>query len=464
VVRHQFLVLAFGGSNPSALAKIKDQVSRLGLLFCHARGSFFRIPELACYTNCMESFEPLKPKRSKKRLYFSTLLVVFIIIVIAYFLILKPDKTVAPDKTTSNTVKSTTDAGTIRLLATGDWIAHDSVNAAAKQANGSYNYLPLIADTKSVFSQADIKFCNDPILNGGISLGITGYPKFNSPTEFVTDMGKQGCNLANTASNHSFDYTQANIDNSVDAWAKVPNMLAVAGENKSQAQHDQVNYFTVKGVKFAYLAYTTYSNTDAPAQNNYGVNVFSKGFAASQIQQAKQNGAKIIITSMRWGTEYSTNVNAEQTADAQLLADQGVNLILGHGSHELQTVNQLTGSSGNKTMVWYSLGNFINTQEPPETLFNGIALMDFNTKTGEVSAMKYLPIYMHYEWTSAEQAADNTNARTSVKLYLLQNATQAMLDSQQLKTTIAAQKERIASTLSVDGQQIPLITSSQLKN
>jgi poly-gamma-glutamate capsule biosynthesis protein CapA/YwtB (metallophosphatase superfamily) len=405
----------------------------------------------------LQNPDPLYAHSHKKRkIFLISLSLVVLLGVAGYFLwphLHNPKTTAA---------KSTTNNGTIRLLATGDWIAHDSVNAAAKGANNTYDYLPLISDTAPVFKDADIRFCNDPILNGGKALGITGYPNFNSPTEFVTDMGKQGCNLANTASNPSFDFTQANITNSVDAWAKVPNMLAVAGENRSQAEHDTVHYFSVKGVKFAFLAYTTYSNTDAPVQNPYGVNVFSKDFATSQITEAKKNGAKVIVASMRWGTEYSATVDDEQTADAQFLANQGVNLILGHGSHELQAVDQLTGTAGNKTTVWYSLGNFVNTQEPPETLFNGIAFMDINAKTGEVSNMKYLPIYMHYEWTAAQAAADDTNSRTNVHLYLLENATQAMLDKQQLKTTVADQKQRITDLLSSNGQQIPLVTAADV--
>jgi poly-gamma-glutamate synthesis protein (capsule biosynthesis protein) len=319
-------------------------------------------------------------------------------------------------------------------------------------------------DFPAIYKKPDIRFCNDPILNGGKALGITGYPKFNSPTDFVTDMGKLGCNLANTASNHSFDFTQANISASVDAWDKVPNMLAVAGENRNQEEHDKVHYFTVKGVKIAFLAYTTYINTDSPAQNNYGVNVFSKDFAGKQIDEAKQHGAQIIIASMRWGTEYATGVDAEQKADAQWLADQGVQLVLGHGSHELQPVQQLTGADGTKTTVWYSLGNFLNTQEPSETLFNGLAVMDIDVQTKTLKSMSYLPIYMHYEWTAAQAKADDTNARTNVHLYLLEDATQDMIDKQQLKTTVAAQKERIMTTLSANGVQIPLITSKDLVN
>lgn len=350
---------------------------------------------------------------------------------------------------------------TISMLATGDWIAHDSVNTAARQADGSYNYLPLVDDFKETFAKKDIRFCNDPILNGGQSLGITGYPKFNSPTEFVTDMGKMGCNLVNLASNHSFDFTQANITNSVDAWEKVPNTLAVAGQNRTQAEHDTVRYFTKDGVKFAFLAYAAYINAASPVQNPYGVNVFTREFAASQIAEAKQNGAQFIITSMRWGTEYSSNVTAEQRSIAQYLSDQGVNLVLGHGSHQLQTVGQLTGAGGNKTLVWYSLGNFVNSQIPAETLFNGLVGMDIDTKTLAINNIRYLPIYMHYEWSAAEAAVEATNARKALHLYPMESATQAMLDSQQLKTTVAAQRARIQSILNADGLNISLVEMSK---
>jgi poly-gamma-glutamate synthesis protein (capsule biosynthesis protein) len=177
-------------------------------------------------------------------------------------------------------------------------------------------------------------------------------------------MGKVGCNVVNVGTNHSFDRNQAAIEASMDAWSGLPNMLAVAGHNKTQAEHDAVQYFTVKGVSFAFLAYTTYLNIDAPAQNNYGVNVYSDAYAAAQIKAAKAHGAQFILTSVRWGTEYSSSVNPEQKRIAQYLADQGVDLILGHGSHVLQPVQQLTGSGGNKMTVWYSVGNFLNNQLP----------------------------------------------------------------------------------------------------
>ncbi len=372
----------------------------------------------------------------------------------------------ATDKDTATSVNVSAhnepaESGEIKLIATGDWIAHDSVNTAARTTNGAYDYMAMIKDFVPVFKAADIRFCNDPILNGGQSLGISGYPKFNSPTEFVTAMGKLGCNLVNLASNHSFDFSQTNISNSVSAWQQTPGVLAFAGENQNQLQHDQIRLFSVKGVKFAFLAYTTYLNTDAPAQNSYGVNVFSHTFAQQQINEAKADGARFIIASMRWGSEYSNTLTTEEQQDAQWLADQGVKLVLGHGTHVLQPVQWLNGRDDQKTLVWYGLGDFLHSQIPADTVFNGIASMTISPKTLAVTSLGFLPIYMHYDWTSQQAAAQDLAARTDLHLYLLQDTTQSMINAQQLNTTVAAQKQRMDATLTSYNAKVPLLTLSQ---
>lgn len=408
-----------------------------------------------------------KRKLFKKKLTLLSLLAVIAAAAVTAALV--TNKVAAPSvkpitslKHTIATAMPSSQNKTISLVATGDWIAHDTINAQAKKADGSYDYSPMVADLKPYFAGSDIRFCNDPILNGGNVSAVTGYPKFNSPADFVTGMGNFGCNLVNTASNHSFDYSQANITASVAAWKGVPHMLAVAGENSDQTEHDSVHYFRLKGVKMAFLAYTTYINNDAPIQNDYGVNQFSTDFASKQITEAKANGAKVVIVSMRWGTEYSTSVTAAQTKDAQWLSDQGVQLILGHGSHELQPVQQLTGARGSKTIVWYSLGNFLNTQIPAETLFNGLAYMTINPSSYELSVTGYLPVYVNYNWTAAQAAAQDIGSRTGVHMYLLDKTTQQLIDNQQLKTTVAAQQQRMTATLSAYGLTIPLLTSSQI--
>lgn len=348
----------------------------------------------------------------------------------------------------------------IRLIAAGDFLPHDAVNKAAKKPDGTYDYLPMMASFTPIFNAADIRFCNLSAVTGGARFGISGYPKFNGPTEFSRDMGRLGCNLVNTGTNHSFDRNQAAIDVTLDTWAQVPGMLAVAGQNRSAQEQQQVRYFTVKGVKFAFLAYTTYINTDAPVQDSYGVNVYNRKFAAQQIAAAKANGAQIIIASMRWGTEYSPTVTAQQTSEAHFLADQGVDLVIGHGTHVLQPVTRIAGASGKQTLVWYGIGNFLTSQDQKETLFNGLPVVDFDIPTLKITSVAFLPIYMHYEWTAAQRAASDLLARHDLKMYLLDDATQPMIDAQQLGTTVAEQRQRMQGMLNANFA-VPMITAAQ---
>ena len=353
-----------------------------------------------------------------------------------------------PSTAKSPAKKPTPQNANITLLAAGDFIAHDSINMAAKLSDGSYNYLPLMDTFTPIFKKNDIRFCSDGVLNGGIQFGISGYPKFNSPTEFVDGMTKVGCNLVANGTNHSFDRDQSVINATADAWARQPNMLAAVGLNKNKQDQQKVHIFTVKNTKVAFLAYTTYLNQDAPAQNDYGVNVFSEDFAKSQIAEAKKQGAQIIIVSMRWGTEFSSQVNELQRKDASFLAAQGVSLILGHGPHVVQPVEKIAD-----TTVWYSLGNFLNTQLQPETVFGGLAQITFNTKTHKITKQSFLPVYAHYEWTADQAAKEDLLARKNVKMYLLKDTTQALIDKQQLKTSVDAQRQRLQTIV---GPNVPL--------
>ena len=145
---------------------------------------------------------------------------------------------------------------------------------------------------------------------------------------------------------------------------------------------------------------------------------------------------------------------------AQFLSDQGVSLILGHGSHVLEPVEKLTGSGGTATTVWYSLGNFLNTQLQPEALFNGVGVIDFDAKTKQVTALSFLPLYNYYAWTAAQANASDLMARHDIKMYLLEDTTQAMIDAQQLHTSVDQQKSRLQATLNTY-MSVPLITKSE---
>lgn len=346
------------------------------------------------------------------------------------------------------------DPSKIRLIATGDMIAHDSVNANAKSGN-NYDYFKLVEGMKPYFDKADLRFCNQATPAGGTQFGISGYPVFNAPFEFTRDMVKLGCNVVNTGTNHTNDRGQALIDAMAGEWDK-QNILAHAGANRSVAEKNTVKYFESKGVEFAFLSYSTYTNS--PVNNGYGVTMYERGLAQSQISEANKK-ADIIIVSMRWGTEYSPGINGLQTSVSQDLADFGADVVFGHGPHVLEPVKRLKGSGGNETLVWYSLGNFLSTQIETEALTSVIAIMDIDVESKKIATVSALPIYMHYEWTADQKAREDLLTRHDLAMYPLDQAAEPLSRSQ-LGTTVAAQTKRITDVLN-QFTKVNIIKSSE---
>lgn len=329
---------------------------------------------------------------------------------------------------------------TIRFIATGDELPHDTVNQAAKTATG-YDYSPFFAKLHPYLTSADMSFCNQESPSDP-ALSVSGYPTFNAPQVFAEDLNKEGCNIINLANNHADDRGQAGIDATRGVWDNLPK-LAVAGTARSSAEQNQIAYFTVKGVRFAFLSYAQCSNNTGVS--SYGLNIFNQTLAGVQIAQAKQR-ADIIIAAMHSCDENRSNEDSWQDQTAQYFADQGVNMVIGTGPHWLQTVKRLPRAGGGTTVVWFSLGNLLSTQEDVNGLIGGIAVMDINVKTKTVTKLSFLPTYMHYEWTAQQKAAEDLLARHNLMLYPLDQAAGALASSQN-NTTVAAQTQRVTALM-----------------
>ncbi len=344
--------------------------------------------------------------------------------------------------------------GSVRLLATGDMIAHDSINDNAKQPDGNYDYLSLMKDMQPYFAKGDVNFCNQSTPAGGEAFGISGYPVFNAPVAFTVGLKNVGCNVINIGTNHTNDKGQPLVDATVAAWDK-SGVLAVAGANRTAEEQAKPRVFEAKGIKFGFVSYTDYTNVALP--NTYGVNKYDTALAKSQIDAIAEQ-TDFIIASMRWGTEYSPDVNARQDQIAQELADLGVDVIFGHGPHAMQPVKKLTSSDGREVYSWFSLGNFLNSQLDPETLIGGFASMEIDIATKKVISVGFMPVYQHYEWTAAEKAAGSLLARKNFKMLPLDQSAE-LLAASQLGTTVEAQTDRITKLLN-SFTPVPIIAST----
>lgn len=325
----------------------------------------------------------------------------------------------------------------LRMLATGDWIAHDAINARAKTGSG-YDYASMVAPMRPYFLASDVNFCNHATLAAGETYGITGYPVFNAPLEWIRDMKGLGCNVINTGTNHTNDKGQRPITAMLNEWDK-QQVLAVAGANRSNEEQQKIRYFEVEGIKFALLSYSTYANLANP--NPFSLNRFSPELYEPQMEQARAQ-ADVVIVSMRWGTEYSPGINAQQETAAQTLANLGADIVLGHGPHVLEPVKRLPGLNGREAIVWYSLGNFLNAQLETEALTGCVATFDIDIASKKLTGSSCLPFYQHYEWTPQQKASEDLLARKNFQIMPLYNAAEFVAKSQ-LDTTVEEQMERI---------------------
>lgn len=103
----------------------------------------------------------------------------------------------------------------------------------------------------------------------------------------------------------------------------------------------------------------------------------------------------IIVVSMHWGDEYSFTVNDEQRDLSQYLSDLGVDVIIGEHPHVIQPMDYVFGKDGNKTLVIYSLGNFLSAQDEADRMLGGMARFKIqynkSNKEVEIKDVKFLP-------------------------------------------------------------------------
>jgi len=393
------------------------------------------------------------PKRGFRKRY--VVIILLLALFVGWFFLPKstdnPRQTVTSETPPSQTTETT--SKTVRVIATGDIIPHDALNAAAKNGD-TYDYYQFMKNMQPYFDASDVRFCNQAVLGGGVQFGIKGYPVFNSPLELARDMNKLGCNVVNTGSNHTNDLGQAEIDATVASWDDKPNMLAVAGANRSDAEKQKVRLFEKSGVTFAFLSYTSYTNE--PGKTSYGLTMFSESFAKKQLAEARAK-ADIIIVSMRWGTEYSHDINSQQTAQSKFLANNGADIVLGHGPHALQPFKKITGENGHISYTWFSLGNFLNAQLEADSLVSSIAMMDIDVQSKKIATLGYLPIYMHYEWTAQQKAREDLMARKNFAMHLLEESAEPLTCSQ-LGTSVDVQQTRVKKLL---GPETNMLTKSE---
>ena len=242
------------------------------------------------------------------------------------------------------------------IVMVGDALIHGAVYLDAKQKDGSYDFSSMFKMIKPIIQKYDLKYYNqESIIGGGKP---SHYPRLNSPKEIGQDLVNIGFNLVSLANNHAFDKGEKAIRYSNKFWKKQTDVIT-AGTYSSKEERDSIPVYIQNDIKFSFLSYTVRTNGfKASKGKEYLVNIYSKKQVKKDVEQAKANGAEVIIVAMHWGNEYTHTPTKQQKNIASYLSSLGVNLIIGTHPHVIQPIDYI-----NDTLVIYSLGNFISAQK-----------------------------------------------------------------------------------------------------
>ena len=347
---------------------------------------------------------------------------------------------------TSSNVEKIPEDITIDFVAIGDVMCHNTnYQTAYNSTTKSYDFTPAFVNLRKYTEKADIAIGNLETTLTGKEVGYSGYPTFNSPEELGVALKDIGVDVVSTANNHCMDKGSKGIVNTLDNLDRIG--ISHTGTNRTKEEQDTVLIKEVNGMKIAFIAFTYGTNgINIPSGKEYMVNLIDNDFILEQIELAKQQKPDLICASMHWGIEYAQKQNKEQEQLADLLFQNGVDIIIGNHAHVIEPMEKRTITLNDGTekdvFVVYALGNF-NT-----------AILDMKiTKKGEtgkisIDSVDYVPVYCYDRGKGAQNR------------YILLDVRQEMQDFEDGKGNIS---QNLYNTLKLELQNTEKVLGEPIK-
>lgn len=291
---------------------------------------------------------------------------------------------------------------TLTLVAVGDNIFHDHIIETQEDNTGAWNFDFLYQHVKPEIEAADLAVVNQETVLTPNHGETKGYPCFDSPAEAADALVNTGFDVVEQASNHSYDCGTEGVLRTLDYWNQHFPEIKVLGVHRSAEEAAQIQVVEKKGIKIAFLNYTYGVNQEPiPADQGYLIDLFTEQRVIQDIGTAKTM-ADCVVVGLHAGEEGSGEISDYTRHMVQTISDAGADVILGSHPHVMQKYEVVTGSEGNQTLVYYSLGNFVSTQQSPEFLLGGMAEIaikrDPLTGKCQIESAGMKPLLMYYSY------------------------------------------------------------------
>lgn len=303
-----------------------------------------------------------------------------------------------------------------KLTLVGDFLFESPFYKAVDKGYDKNQYFSLV---KNYFIDDDLSIGNMEVVIGSEDMKVSGDGyNFCAPPYIGELVNTLDLEVLATANNHSYDQKLEGINSTLDFFAKTD--IMTVGTYRDKTDRDTMRILNVNDIKFGFLSYTLGTNVVVPADKRDLVGLYRspetrkfdeeyKSILTREVMKLR-DACDVLIVMMHWGNEFTYTPNEEQKEIATFLNSLGVDIIYGSHSHSIQPISEI--GDAHKTLVYYSLGNFVShdddiarTPKGYETFDNAyqfgllstldVVIDEFNELT--INNVKAIPIVNYFD-------------------------------------------------------------------
>jgi poly-gamma-glutamate synthesis protein (capsule biosynthesis protein) len=277
-------------------------------------------------------------------------------------------------------------------------MVHSTQYNYARIDSTHFDFNPVFKFIKPYLSKSDFTFGNLETVIGGKELGWKGYPKFNSPEEFVAALKNAGFDLLFTANNHALDQGEYGVKKTIEAIKKYG--MACTGTYRKGDKNYQILYKGLLRIAVAAFSYGT-NGFHLPDTTSYLINKIRRKEVRNTLKEIRRNESPdLIIVYFHFGDEYKRTPSDFQLDYVNYAFRYGADVVIGSHPHVIQSIAWWRDKDNIKgRFVAYSLGNFISNQTWRYSDCGMILNFSFrkNIKTGSarITNLNFLPTWVY---------------------------------------------------------------------
>ena len=294
---------------------------------------------------------------------------------------------------------------TIHIMAAGDLNITDKVVQSGKAQYGDYyDYTEVFLDVAPVLSTADLTVLN---FEGNMVGPPYGTDTASAPIELGQALSAAGVDIVQMANSYSIYNGMIGLSQTLENLRSAG--LEPVGAFSSPEEFQQSKGYTIceiQGIKVAVVAFTKgMGSLGLPEGSESCVNKLFVDYDSEYkkidragiraiLEDVQSERPDITIAMVHWGAEYNDTVFEAQEDIAELMIDEGVDVILGTHSH---MVHRIDFDKKESTLVAYSLGDFFGDGSKSGTAYSIILdiqiTRDNDMGTTKIDGFTVTPIY-----------------------------------------------------------------------